>query len=155
MNIEAICQRCRARFTTVRQLEAHLVEDHCLGATQAQREARAVPTVTALPVDTATDGHVCPTCKTVIACDYQAIFALQRQANRLNSLAHVWRSRLAGTPLGRPRTETFDVEEARRMVASGMTYAAVARALGAKSGKHVHAAVNYKPHVGLGSTSGG
>jgi hypothetical protein len=148
------CPRCPDEVATPRALEAHLVEDHCLGAAQAQREAR-MP-VTALPLAVPPPpGHTCPTCQTVIPCDEQAIAALQRQANRLNSLAHVWRARLEGKPLGRPRAETFDIDEARKMVANGMSYAAVARALGAKSGKHVNAALNYKPRNGVGSKAGG
>lgn len=145
-----ICQRCPAEVADPRAMEAHLVEEHCLGAAQAQREARS--SVTTLPMAIPVPpGHTCPTCQTVIPCDDQAIAALRQQANRLNSLAHVWRARLEGKPLGRPRAETFDIEEARKMVATGMSYAAVARALGAKSGKHVNAALNYKPRNGAGS----
>ena len=86
----SVCPRCPEEYPTPRALEAHLVEDHCLGAAQAQREARSP--VAALPVILPPPpGHTCPTCQTIIPCDEQAIAALQRQANRLNSLAHVWR----------------------------------------------------------------
>lgn len=156
-----VCPRCAwpgARGTCdARTLEAHLVEAHFLKATKAKAEVEAAakaagvrtsvpagvsgylvtPTSSKLPPAPATvsleEHHTCPRCHTIIDCDLASLFTLEQQAARLKILAGMWRARLNGKKIGSPRRNTFDVEVARRLVAEGMTYQAVAETLGASS----------------------
>ena len=138
------CPRCRGTFPMVRELAAHLVQDHLIGAARAQQEAakaRSSPVANIIPSAPPEEHHACPKCGTVVTCDLAALFTVERQAQRLRILAGMWRARLGGVTIGRPRRNTFDVTTARRLVAGGLTYQAVAEALGASSPSAIKSAL--------------
>ena len=150
------CPRCPVRLSSSRSLEAHLVEAHLMNATQAIKEsrepqkmngrARRAPAAAAPaappPAPEIAHAHVCPTCQTPIACDWAAVATMEQQAQRLKILAGMWRAQLGGTKIGRPRQNTFDVAVARKLVfQDGMTYEAVAQALGASSASAIKSAM--------------
>ena len=139
-----ICPRCPAKVGSMIALEAHLVEHHLMSAAKAQRDARLARNGHAPPEAESLErtDHVCGSCGAAIPCDWKAIGDLDKQAHRLKSMAGQWRAKLEGRPIGTPRTNTFDVEAARRLVAGGMSYRAVAEALGATSKAAVFKAVN-------------
>ena len=140
-----ICPRCPAKASTSLVLARHLAEYHLLGSAQARQEAMAViplpSQISSLPSApapvTPEEHHACPKCGTTIACDLAGLFSMEQQATRLKILAGMWRARLNGTVIGHPRRNTFDVAKARTLVQEGMSYQAVAEALGASSSSAV------------------
>lgn len=158
-NVKLTCGRCPAVVASIVQLEAHLVETHCMGAAQAQREARAARTArngqlgiaVALPAPvSAPSSHTCPGCHMEIPCDWRAVAEMEDQARRLRAVGAVWRRRLQGLPVGRLRQETFDIEQARQMIAAGMSYRAVAKVFQVGHGA-VYNAVNKMARVKTGA----
>lgn len=152
-----VCGRCARKVETVRQLEAHLVEQHLMGGAQAKKESAlmgngqpavkvarapmAPPELPAPEPNPMPHVHDCPACGASIPCDYAGVAILEQQAHRLKILAGMWKARLGGATIGRPRKNTFNVEAARQLVAEGMTYEAVAQALGASSPSAVKSAL--------------
>ena len=138
---EFVCPRCPEKRPSVTSLEAHLVEHHMLSAGRAQLEVRTVAQGVPESVSDRAD-HICPNCQLPFQCDWKAVGAMKEQARRLATVAGIWEARLNGAQIGRPRRirETFDVNEARRLVGEGMTYEAVARVVGAPNKQAIHRA---------------
>jgi hypothetical protein len=74
--------------------------------------------------------HKCPKCGELFGCDWRAVGMLEEQAHRLKIIAGMWRAKLLGAPIGRPRKHMFDVEAARELAASGLSLRGIAKALG-------------------------
>jgi DNA invertase Pin-like site-specific DNA recombinase len=80
-----------------------------------------------------TDGqeyhHRCPKCGELFGCDWRAVAMLEEQARRIKIIAGMWRAKLLGTPIGRPKTHEFSVEAARELAHSGLSLRGIARVL--------------------------
>ena len=74
--------------------------------------------------------HKCPGCGETFGCDWKAVGVLEEQARRLKIIAGMWRAKLLGVPIGRPRVQDFDVEAARILAGSGLSLRAIASVLG-------------------------
>ena len=132
------CARCDAVTEDTNDLARHLVEFHFIAAARAQREAKEAavgmtsnlpPTNGDLLKEEATAHHDCPKCGARVTCDWRAVALLDYHAHRLKIIAGMWRAKLLGNKIGRPRIHEIDEEQARALVSSGMSYRAVAKLL--------------------------
>lgn len=130
------CHRCDAKVEDVGDHETHLIASHAMGTLQAKREAkdhwhdvpqREPDARYGGTIATEAD-HVCAKCGHAVVCDWKSINDLEHQANTLKRVAGMWRAKLAGQQIGRPRS--FDYDKARELAASGMSKADIAKALG-------------------------
>lgn len=129
-----ICDRCPATgFQNGDALVAHFVEHHSMSLVKARASAAGVVATngTGNGHAPASHGHVCECGKTV-ACDYQSIAQLRHQAMLLKLLASKWEARKLGTlGKGRRARQDWTDDEARALVASGMSLNAVGHLFGA------------------------
>lgn len=88
----------------------------------------------ALPLVNDDDGqeyhHKCPSCGQLFGCDWRAVGMLEEQARRLKIIAGMWRARLLGAQIGRPKLHVFDESVARELTFQGLSLRAIAKALG-------------------------
>jgi hypothetical protein len=129
------CPRCeKTDLRDARDLERHYVEDHLMGAAQAKKaialNGHGGPPIPEIAVVTAE--HVCPTCRTAIPCDWEAVAKLRHQAMLLRLLASKWEARKLGTlGKGSRANQDWTDAQARELVQSGMSLSAVGRLFGA------------------------
>ena len=133
------CPRCPTMgFASPASLEAHFREHHAMARFQAHREAALAfagklltpdPGVPVLPDITAE--HVCPKCDYVIPCDAELIAAYRRHARVTVGIANHLERKRQGLPGANRKNHDWTTEQARELLAKGLSFRAIGLALGA------------------------
>lgn len=142
--VACLVTRCSVTKQTPRELSEHLHMEHGWPMTKALDQANKMNGGVELKIEMVDDipVHHCPNCNAVIACEWSAVAAIEEQARRLRIVAGQMRARMLGKTIGHATGShyAFDDEQAKSLIASGLSMRATAKALGV-SGTTVSRAV--------------